>query len=125
MTGFKGPDSLMTIDPDEVLRFVSTHAGAVIYKGASAYKTIVRNWRDEGRERLPYLVAAPVLFQRRIVGPDVRVHLVGERVFGERIDSVAVDYRFERGRGVRYKQIDVPVQVRRGCIRHLCFSVCQ
>jgi hypothetical protein len=51
-------------------------------QGASGTKT----WRgphdaDRDDGRLALLGECPVLFQERIVGPDVRVHVVGERIF--------------------------------------------
>ena len=53
----------------------------------------------------------PIHLQQRIEGFDVRVHLVGEEVFGERIDTTCVDYR-TRGADARYRPISVPDELR-------------
>ncbi|KIF01552.1 hypothetical protein PL81_34990 [Streptomyces sp. RSD-27] len=94
--GFYTPDTLVSDDPDEVLGFVDRHQGAV-YKSTSGIRSVVAAFdpeRDGGRlERLRW---CPVQFQERLHGPDVRVHVVGERTFAVLVDSAAVDYRYAR-----------------------------
>ncbi|WP_327130506.1 alpha-L-glutamate ligase [Streptomyces sp. NBC_01343] len=94
--GFYTPATLVSDDPDEVLGFVDLHRGAV-YKSASGIRSVVTAFdpvRDTGRlERLRW---CPVQFQERLDGPDVRVHVVGDRTFAVRVDSTAVDYRYAR-----------------------------
>ncbi|MEV0990784.1 hypothetical protein [Streptomyces sp. NPDC049949] len=94
--GFRTPATLVSDDPDEVLGFVDLHRGAV-YKSASGIRSVVTAFdpvRDTGRlERLRW---CPVRFQEHLGGPDVRVHVVGDRTFAVRVDSTAVDYRYAR-----------------------------
>ncbi|MFF4215730.1 ATP-grasp domain-containing protein [Streptomyces nondiastaticus] len=94
--GFYTPATLVSDDPDEVLGFVDRHRGAV-YKSTSGIRSVVTAFdpaRDTGRlERLRW---CPVQFQERLGGPDVRVHVVGDRTFAVLADSAAVDYRYAR-----------------------------
>ncbi|MFE2550188.1 RimK family alpha-L-glutamate ligase [Streptomyces sp. NPDC059355] len=95
--GFYSPAALVSDDdPDEVLGFVDLHRGAV-YKSAGGIRSLVTAFepvRDTSRlERLRW---CPVQFQERLAGPDVRVHVVGDRTFAVRVDSTAVDYRYAR-----------------------------
>lgn len=94
--GFYTPATLVTDDPAEALGFVDRHRGAV-YKSTSGIRSVVTAFdpvRDTGRlERLRW---CPVQFQERLDGPDVRVHVVGERTFAVLVDSTAVDYRYAR-----------------------------
>ena len=92
--GWAFPRSCLTSEPEEARAFLASCPAGAIFKGASAAKTWVTVYDAERHaERLRELPAGPALFQELIVGPDVRVHVVGERVFCERIESSAVDYR--------------------------------
>lgn len=116
--GFLCPPTILTNIAHEVLAFVEEHKGQVIYKGASAAKTIVSSWSNLDKERLELLNKTPVLFQKRIVGPDVRVHTVGSESFGEMILSAEVDYRFgSRRSGNQYSSIELPHFVKDGCAK--------
>jgi glutathione synthase/RimK-type ligase-like ATP-grasp enzyme len=57
---------------------------------------VVQRFNPAARDRLRDLRWCPTQFQRRIVGPDYRVHVVGEQVFACRIEAGADDYRYDR-----------------------------
>jgi hypothetical protein len=120
LTGLRGPASLLSSNPDDVRRFVDEFGGNVIYKGASATKTIVSAWVKGDFERLDCLRSVPVLFQQRIIGPDVRVHVVNERVFAEMIRSDSVDYRFHRRSPLSYEAVHLPPEIEKACV-----SICR
>lgn len=106
------PRTCLTSDPDEAARFAA--AGPVIYKGASSAKTWVREFGPDDVGRLPLLRRAPVLFQERITGYDVRVHVVGDRVFGEAVRSARCDYRTDRA--AVFAPVIVPSQIAADCV---------
>jgi D-alanine-D-alanine ligase-like ATP-grasp enzyme len=87
---------------------VAENEGKVIYKGTSSYKTRVQRWNPQDEERLASLRHAPVLFQREIRGPEVRVHVVEDDCFAEAIISDRVDYRFDRDDPIKYATIEIP-----------------
>jgi hypothetical protein len=94
--GFASPDTLITTEPDEVLDFAARYQ-QLVYKSCSGIRSIVTAFdpvADAGR--LPRLRWCPVQFQERVMGPDVRVHVVGEQTFAVIVDSAAVDYRYAR-----------------------------
>jgi hypothetical protein len=94
--GFSSPDTLISTDPQEVLDFAARH-GQVVYKSCSGVRSIVTAFDPVAdRERLQRLRWCPVQFQERVVGPDVRVHVVGGETFAAIVDSTAVDYRYAR-----------------------------
>jgi hypothetical protein len=94
--GFSTPATLVSDDPDEVLDFVALY-GAVVYKSISGVRSIVTAFDlTSDRSRLGRLRWCPVQFQERVLGPDVRVHVVGEEVFAARAETEAVDYRYAR-----------------------------
>lgn len=94
--GFSTPDTLISTDPQEVLDFAAGYK-QVVYKSCSGVRSIVTAFDPVAdRERLHRLRWCPVQFQERVVGPDVRVHVVGGETFAAIVDSAAVDYRYAR-----------------------------
>ncbi len=114
--GWRIPETCLTSDPKEAQDFVRGCRAGAIFKGASAMKTWATVFEPHHESRLPRLVHLPVLFQERIVGPDVRVHVVGGRSFGELIDSPVLDYRTVRGTN-DYCPSDPPPEITEGCAR--------
>ena len=96
--GFAVPPSLLTNDPAEVLAFEAEH-GPLIYKSASGVRSIVRELDAEARQRLDRLQHCPALFQKRLRGSNVRVHVVGQEVHATEIDAEVVDYRYASRQG--------------------------
>jgi len=115
LTGLAVPESCLTDDPGLAAAFVDEHGGDVIYKGASSAKTWVRAWAP-GTDacRLPLVARCPVLFQRRVRGPDVRVHVAAGDLHAERIDCPRVDYRLAPP-GTVFAPARVPDRVARAC----------
>ncbi|MEU6864293.1 hypothetical protein ABZ924_13620 [Streptomyces sp. NPDC046876] len=116
VAGWRIPRSCLTNDPATALAFVRDCSHGVVFKGASAAKTWATLFRPEHERLLPRLVRSPTLFQERIVGPDVRVHVVGEHAFGELIDSRELDYRTAHGTN-RYTPLTPPPEILQGCRR--------
>jgi glutathione synthase/RimK-type ligase-like ATP-grasp enzyme len=111
--GFTVPRSLLTNDPHQARAFLDT-VSAAVFKGASGEKTIASAYRPDLRSRLPLLPASPVLFQERILGADVRTHLVGPTFVSERIVSEGVNYQYD-GASTTYEPTSVPAAVERMC----------
>jgi hypothetical protein len=91
--GFAVPSMLLTNDPQAVLDFEACH-GPLVFKSASGVRSIVRPLDDAARQRLAAVRHAPVLFQKRLSGTNVRVHVVGAALFATEIDSDGLDYRY-------------------------------
>jgi glutathione synthase/RimK-type ligase-like ATP-grasp enzyme len=117
--GFLTPRTLVTNDPEAVRRFYDECSREVVYKSLSGVRSIVRRLRPEQLERLPLLRHAPAQFQELVPGDDVRVHTVGERLFGSRVTSEAIDYRYgaREGHEVMMEPIEVPAAVGEACVR--------
>jgi hypothetical protein len=92
-SGFAIPETLLTTDPGAVQDFRRTH-GAIIYKSVSAMRSIVSQLRPEDEERLDGVSWCPTQFQRRIVGPEVRAHVIGDEILACEIITKADDYRY-------------------------------
>ena len=98
--GFKVPETLVSNAPDEVKAFVDRLAGQVVVKpvyagfvqaqGAPRFVYTTQPSRDE-LSHLDEVCLSPCIFQERILKTaDVRVTVVGERVFATRIETDAL-----------------------------------
>lgn len=96
--GFAIPETLISSEPDEVAAFWARH-GKVVYKSISSERSIVRELRDEDLARLERIRACPVQFQEKVEGRDLRVHVVGTRLFATSIRAESDDYRYAANEG--------------------------
>lgn len=117
--GLRSPQTLVTNDPDAALAFFEEHSGDVIYKSLSGIRSIVRRLSSEHLSRMPLLRYGPAQFQKFVPGDNVRVHVVGERVFPTRILSQAVDYRYARreGHSCEMAEETLAPHIEEACIR--------
>lgn len=98
-SGFSIPETLVTNLPDAASDFARRH-GRVVFKSISSVRSIVRELTPHMSSRLRHLRNLPTQFQELVPGPNVRVHVVGERVFPTAIETEAVDYRYARRDGL-------------------------
>ncbi|MEU6480582.1 ATP-grasp ribosomal peptide maturase [Streptomyces sp. NPDC047017] len=121
------PPTLVTNDPDEARSFLVEHEHVV-------FKTL--RWTPYRRDGVPVtgwaepvtpaeidqsVRVTPHLFQARVPKvADVRVLVVGRRLFAVRIDSGLLDWRRDYS-AARYSVVDLPGQVSKallGCLDH-------
>lgn len=91
--GLKVPETLITNEPELVREFHARH-GRIIYKSASAVRSIVQTMNESDFERLDDIRWCPTQFQAFVEGTNVRVHTVGKDVYATAIRSEATDYRY-------------------------------
>jgi glutathione synthase/RimK-type ligase-like ATP-grasp enzyme len=122
-SGFDVPDTLVTTDAQAIAEFWDHHK-EVIYKSISGVRSIVTKLGADDRDRLRDVCACPTQFQQYIDGTDVRVHVVGDEVFGCEIHSAAHDYRYphRQSTDVRLQRCDIPADVAARC-RQLAASL--
>ncbi len=114
--GFDVPEWIAGNDAGAAAGFLGAHPEGAVVKSVSGLRSHVRLAGGDLIERLR-AGTSPVVVQRRIQGFEVRVHVVGDRVFGSRVDAEAVDYRFDE-RDVAYAPWDVPAPVAALCRAH-------
>ena len=114
--GFDVPDTLVTTDRSAAIAFRERH-GTVIYKSISAVRSVVSRLRPEHHDRLADIANCPTQFQEYIEGMDVRVHVVGDDVFGCEIESTADDYRYAGLQDcvLHVRPCEVPVEIADRC----------
>ena len=120
--GFGIPETIVTNDPGEALGFVAhcqSEGDEVIYKSVSGIRSIVQTFGDADRERIGRIRWCPTQFQRKVRGRDVRVHVVGSRVFATLIESSATDYRYaqsQSGSDAELTPTSLPGTLEQACI---------
>lgn len=115
--GFLTPPTLVTNEPGEVREFHARH-GRVVFKSISSVRSIVREWRPGGRDRLDRLALLPTQFQALVPGQNVRVHVAGDAVFASAIRSEALDYRYaeREGASLSMETLALPASVEDRCV---------
>jgi glutathione synthase/RimK-type ligase-like ATP-grasp enzyme len=115
--GFEVPDTLITTNPDEVHEFQRRH-GDVVFKSISGIRSIVRVLDATSARNLERVRDLPTQFQALVPGVDVRVHVVGARVFATEVRSAAVDYRYARqdGADAELTPASLPAGVEERCV---------
>jgi hypothetical protein len=114
--GWTVPATLITSDPEEALAFRARH-GRAIFKSASGVRSIVTEFTAANAARLWRLRVLPTQFQALVEGIDVRVHVVGDRVFPTEAASHAIDYRYagRTGPAARLRATTLPDDVAARC----------
>ena len=114
--GLTTPETIITNKEDAVKAFRKRH-GRIIYKSISGSRSIVKELTDSDNNRLHLIGNCPVMFQEYIPGVNVRVHVVDNKVFATKINSEAVDYRYDHEAvGSAYEEITIPESLKNKCI---------
>lgn len=116
-SGFGVPETLVSSDPACIRAFWHRH-GAVVFKSISGIRSIVRRLDDESAAGLERVRDLPTQFQELVDGVDVRVHVVGTRVFATEIRSPVVDYRYARrdGADAVLEAVELPADIAVRCV---------
>jgi len=116
--GIAVPDTLVTNDPDNVLKFRKQHK-QIIYKSISCARSIVQTLEDKDLQRLNRIRWCPTLFQEFIEGTNIRVHTVGNEVFATSVSTIATDYRYAylQGEQEELKAIELPQELAERCVK--------
>lgn len=115
--GFKIPETIVTNDPAVVRAFVRLHK-RVVFKSTSSIRSIVKELRPSHMRTLDRVRLLPTQFQRFVDGLNIRVHVVGTRVFATEIRTDATDYRYasRENRDVTLRPRRLPKDVAERCL---------
>jgi glutathione synthase/RimK-type ligase-like ATP-grasp enzyme len=114
--GLRIPETLITNDPEEAREFWSALPGQVVYKPFTAS---VASWRETrvvkpDEERMAESVRlAPVIFQKYVAGRDLRITVIGDRVFPAETDARQGEYHVDvrLNTGLHYRCHELPAAV--------------
>jgi glutathione synthase/RimK-type ligase-like ATP-grasp enzyme len=123
LAGLRLPRTLVTNEPSRAREFVEANGvGKVVFK---AFLASLEDWREtrlveaQDVERLDLVKYAPVIFQEYISGVDLRITIIGRKVFAAEIDaresSYPVDMRMSIGESL-FRQVTLPESVERSLL---------
>ena len=116
--GFAIPETLITNDPRSLMDFATSN-GPLIYKSMSSIRSIVSQLDQKCATKIESLHYLPTQFQSKIEGFNVRVHVVGRRLFATKVLSSATDYRYASQEGVsaEFRPYELTMELRKRCLR--------
>jgi glutathione synthase/RimK-type ligase-like ATP-grasp enzyme len=116
--GFDIPETVITNNPEELAAFINLHKD-IIYKSTGSTRSVVARYNDKDIDKVRNLTFLPTQFQRFIEGFNLRVHVIGRRVFATKILSRATDYRYasRNGYSVDFIPFELNVELNKRCIR--------
>ncbi|MDR4495320.1 MAG: RimK family alpha-L-glutamate ligase [Nitrospirales bacterium] len=115
--GFNVPKTLVTSHLEQAKEWFEACRGRVIYKSISSVRSVVRRLNPEDFSRLEHLRHCPVQFQEYIPGIDIRVHVVGTRVFASQIETRSTDYRYPDQESFRtIRALELPMDLQEKCV---------
>ena len=114
---FSTPTTLVTNDPDAAIEFIKRH-GRVVYKSVSSIRSIVREWSAADAAKLYKIRWLPTQFQSFVEGVNLRVHVVGSKIFATQISSAAVDYRYATREDIEVEmmELELPLEIAEKCV---------
>lgn len=112
--GFSVPAWLVTNDLRAARSFLRLAPSGAVYKACSGLRSQVRLVDDALLERFAG-GTSPVVLQHYVPGDDVRVHVVGTRIFATAVSAPGIDYRFGADEA-RYEPTTVPAGIAELCV---------
>ncbi len=122
--GLRVARTLVTSEPDAARAFIGeVGMGRVVCK---PFLAMIDAWREtrlvtpQDLDRLDSVRYAPVIFQEYVPGVDLRITVVGERVFAAEIDARKTSYPFDMRLVVgesRIATVELPPEVQTGLLR--------
>jgi RimK-like ATP-grasp domain len=109
--GFKIPATLVSNSIDEIEAFHTMH-GRIIYKSMSGVRSIVEEYSTGQLQQYPHI--GLMHFQKYIVGNNVRVHVVGDKIFASEITTSGIDYRYAQS---TMEHFELPSNVAFKCLQ--------
>ncbi len=116
--GLSIPETCITSNREVAAEFIARY-GSVIYKSISGARSIVTKTTPGSLEQLEKIRFCPVQFQECVQGENIRVHVVGEKLFATRIISEAVDYRYghQEGKTAKLEPYTPDAELSAKCLR--------
>jgi glutathione synthase/RimK-type ligase-like ATP-grasp enzyme len=112
--GFSVPETFI-FGSEESSKAVLSIDDTWISKGISSIRTKAVNFDFSLYLNLDLLSKTPSLFQKKIKGFDVRIHLIADKSVSLKILSTELDYRYSKENN-KYEEISLPPEIESKCI---------
>ena len=116
--GFRVPKTLISNDAEEIVKFAEKNNYDLIYKPVQGgFHTKVLTKDDLTAERLKSFKTGAVQFQEKLDGTDIRVYVIGDKVFAAEIRAKTIDFRSDND--AKIVPIEIPKQIENQCLNIL------
>jgi glutathione synthase/RimK-type ligase-like ATP-grasp enzyme len=117
-SGLRIPPTCITSDEQVVLQFRTKYKN-LIYKSISSARSIVQEFTQNKMKQLRKVRNLPTQFQQKLMGTNIRVHVVGETLFATKIETPVVDYRYAERENEKTNLLPVqlPKQIKKRCFK--------
>lgn len=110
------PKTLITNNTEAVSEFYFSNDKKVIYKpvlgGAYTKQLTEEDFNEEKKEALKY---SPIQLQEYIEGVDIRVYVVGEKIFAGKIEAQTIDFREDSD--AQITPVELPQNIQADCLK--------
>lgn len=116
--GLKVPPHCITSNKSSVVNFANEW-GPLIYKSISSARSIVKELDLNDTEKLDKIKYLPTQFQQKLEGCNIRVHVVGDKLFATKAVSNVVDYRYagRDGEEIDLQETHLPKHIEESCFK--------
>jgi hypothetical protein len=116
--GLRFPETIITNVPEKV-RNMKKEQGELIFKSISSTRSIVKKLDFLSEPRLKYLKFLPTQFQECLKGNNIRVHVVGDKIFAAEISTESIDYRYAASDNneIQMVRVNLPEKIKSKCFQ--------
>ena len=116
--GYRVPHTLISNDSDEIIKFAEENDYNLIYKPVQGgCHTKVLTKEDLSPDRLSSFRSGAVQFQEKLDGTDIRVYVVGDKIFPAEIRAKTIDFRSDENAEI--VPVELPKQIEEQCLKIL------
>lgn len=116
--GLKVPSHCITSNKSSAVSFAQK-CGPLIYKSISSARSIVKELDLNDSKKLNKIKYLPTQFQQKLEGYNIRVHVVGNKLFATKAVSNVVDYRYasQDGEEIELLEAQLPKHIEESCFK--------
>ena len=114
--GFKIPATCITTDKTWMQQFQQKYP-SLIYKSVSSVRSIVKELRPADEKILDKIQYLATQFQQKLIGTNIRVHVIGDVLFATKIETTVTDYRYARreNKTAELSTFKLPQKIEKSC----------
>ncbi|MCR5261997.1 MAG: hypothetical protein K6C94_09200 [Candidatus Gastranaerophilales bacterium] len=114
--GFRVPKTLISNDSEEIIKFAEENNYDLIYKPVQGgCHTAILTKDDLSADRLNSFKTGAVQFQEKLDGTDIRVYIVGDKIFPAEIRAKTIDFRSDKDAEI--VPVKLPPEIEKQCFK--------
>jgi glutathione synthase/RimK-type ligase-like ATP-grasp enzyme len=111
----KKPEHIVLCNKDVVSNLPKSYKSCIV-KSLSSIRSEVVEFHANKKKYFQDKSSEPVLFQKTITGPNIRVHVVIDKAFAVKIKSSTIDYRYDSSGNRTFSNYTLEDEIAKECI---------